>query len=297
MQYADIQGSGLFCGHVLKPVILGIEGQTLTEAERALFLAHPPRGIILFARNIKDNLQLSELIENLKNILPDDAVFMVDQEGGRVARLKPPHWPASPPVGGLKTAEDAFAHGQLLGRIVREAGFTCTAAPVLDLRVPGASDVVGDRAISGDARTVGQLGGEIARGIMAEGVVPVMKHIPGHGRALVDSHISLPRVPVLTDDDLIPFIANNKLPWAMTAHVVYEQYDDANPGTLSAVVIRDVIRKRIGFTGVLVSDDLAMGALTGSPVERVQRALAAGCDIALYCPGDYLSNLAILEAL
>ena len=234
---------------------------------------------------------------DFKNILPDDAVLMVDQEGGRVARLKPPHWPALPPAGDLTTAESAFAHGQLLGRIVRDAGFNCTAAPVLDLRVPGASDVVGDRAISGDARTVGRLGGEIARGILAEGVLPIMKHIPGHGRAHVDSHIALPRVPVLTDDDLIPFIANNKLPWAMTAHVVYEQYDADNPGTLSAIVIRDVIRKRIGFEGVLVSDDLAMGALTGSPVERARQALAAGCDIALYCPGDYAANRAILEAL
>lgn len=222
---------------------------------------------------------------------------MVDQEGGRVARLKPPHWPALPPAGSLRSPKEAFAHGRALGTMVREAGFTCAAAPVLDIRVPGASDVIGDRAITGNAATVAKLGGEIARGIMAEGITPVMKHLPGHGRALVDSHIALPRVPELTEDDLLPFIANNSLPWAMTAHVVYGQYDPVNPGTLSEIIIQNLIRGRIGFKGTLVSDDLAMGALSGSPAERARRALAAGCDIALYCPGDFEGNRAVLEAL
>ncbi len=284
-------------GGILKPAILGISGLTLTPQERDLFQAHQPRGVILFARNIKDKFQLSDLTEELKETLPLDAVLMVDQEGGRVARLKPPHWPALPPVGSLRTAPEAFAHGRALGAMVREAGFTCTAAPALDIRVPGASDVVGDRAITGDAAIVAHLGGEIARGIMAEGVLPVMKHLPGHGRALVDSHIALPRVPELTEDDLLPFIANKNLPWAMTAHVVYEQYDAVNPSTLSEIIIRDIIRGRIGFQGVLVSDDLAMGALSGTPAERAARALAAGCDIALYCPGDFEGNRAVLEAL
>lgn len=281
----------------MKPVILGIEGPCLTRRERDLFQDHPPRGVILFGRNIQNKLQLAELMADLKNTLPEDAVFMVDQEGGRVARLKPPHWPALPPVGCLQTSAEAFAHGREVGRMVREAGFTCTAAPVLDIRVPGASDVIGDRAISGDAAMVARLGGEIARGILAEGVSPVMKHLPGHGRALVDSHVALPRVPVLTDDDLVPFIENNQLPWAMTAHVVYEQYDPWNPGTLSSIVISDLIRRHIGFKGVLVSDDLAMGALSGTPMERVQQALSAGCDVALYCPGDFAENRIILETL
>ncbi len=208
-------------GGVLKPAILGISGQVLTPDERALFLEHRPQGAILFSRNIENQAQLAELTAELKAVLPTGAVLMVDQEGGRVARLKPPHWPALPPAGSLRTLEEAFAHGRALGAMVREAGFTMTAAPVLDLRVPGASDVVGDRAITGDAATVAALGGEIARGIMAEGITPVMKHIPGHGRALVDSHVSLPSVPELTDDDLLPFIRNKHLPWAMTAHVVY----------------------------------------------------------------------------
>lgn len=287
----------MFCGDVLKPVILGIEGPILKPQEQELLLKHQPRGVILFARNIQDKSQLSVLMAELKNSLPDDAVLMVDQEGGRVARLKPPHWPSLPPAGVLKTQEEAFVHGQALGRMVKDAGFTCTAAPVLDIRVKGASDVVGDRAITGDAATVARLGGAIAKGILAEGVLPVMKHLPGHGRALVDSHIALPRVPVLTQDDLLPFIENNTLPWAMTAHVVYEQYDALHPGTLSPVVIQELIRGRIGFKGVLVSDDLAMGALSGTPVQRAQLALSAGCDVALYCPGDFAGNRAILESL
>jgi beta-N-acetylhexosaminidase len=282
----------------MKPVILGISGPALTPEERDLFLAHRPRGVILFSRNIVDPAQLAALMTDLRAALPPDAVLMVDQEGGRVARLKPPHWPALPPAGSLRTAEEAFAHGRALGVMVREAGFTMTAAPVLDLRVPGASDVVGDRAITGDPATVAALGGEIARGILAEGITPVMKHIPGHGRALVDSHVSLPRVPELTDDDLLPFIRNKHLPWAMTAHVVYESIDPARPGTLSPIVIREIIRDKIGFTGTLVSDDLAMGALSGAtPAERALAALEAGCDIALYCPGDMQGNRAVLEAL
>ena len=281
----------------MKPVILGIAGPSLTPDERALLREHTPRGVILFARNIKFIEQLIDLNAEIKSLLPSDAVLMVDQEGGRVARLRPPFWSALPPAGSLKTPAEAYAHGQALGVMVREAGFTCTAAPVLDIRVPGASDVVGDRAITGDAAMVGLLGGEIARGILAEGILPVMKHLPGHGRALVDSHIALPRVPELTPDDLAPFIANRHLPWAMTAHVVYEQYDPVNPGTLSPIIIQNLIRERIGFRGVLVSDDLAMGALSGTPVERARKALAAGCDIALYCPGDFAGNRAVLEAL
>lgn len=280
----------------MKPVIVGIAGPVLSPQERELFQQQPPRGIILFGRNIKNKQQLSDLTAELKEILPSEAVLMVDQEGGRVARLKAPIWPDLPPAGHLKTEQDAYEHGRILGRLVRAAGFTCTAAPVLDLRVPGASDVVGDRAITGDAATVGRLGGQIAKGILAEGILPVMKHLPGHGRALVDSHIALPRVPILTEDDLTPFRMNHKLPWAMTAHVVYEQYDPVNPATLSPFIIKNLIRDQIGFRGVLVSDDLAMGALSGTPSERARRALAAGCDIALYCPGDFAGNKAVLEA-
>jgi beta-N-acetylhexosaminidase len=235
----------------------------------------------------------------LKSVLPANAILMVDQEGGRVARLKAPHWPDMPPAASLTTEHAAFAHGVALGQMVVAAGFTMTAAPVLDLRYPGANEVIGDRAISADPAIVAKLGAKIAAGITAAGITPVMKHIPGHGRALVDSHLSLPRIAAGIDlrTDFQPFVANNQLPWAMTAHIVYEAYDAENPATLSARVISEVIRGTIGFAGTLVSDDLAMGALSGTPASRAQRALAAGCDVALYCPGDMMGNSDILQAL
>jgi beta-N-acetylhexosaminidase len=283
----------------LKPVILGISGPALEPDERALFRAHPHRGVILFARNIKDPSQLADLIAEIRFVLPPGAVLMVDQEGGRVARLKPPHWPSLPAAGTLRDGAEAYAHGRALGAMVKAAGFDVAAAPVLDLRHPGASDVVGDRAITGGAETVALLGGKIAEGILAEDVIPVMKHLPGHGRALVDSHLELPRVPpVDLSDDFLPFIANKNLPWAMTAHVIFEQYDKVNPATVSPTIVADIIRGKIGFAGTLLSDDLAMHALSGRPPEeRVRAALAAGCDIALYCPGDFAGNRAVLEAL
>ena len=282
----------------MKPVILGISGQALTPDERVLFRAHPHRGVILFARNIKNNPQISDLIAEIRSILPPGAVLMVDQEGGRVARLKPPHWPALPAAGTLRDGAEAYAHGRALGAMVKAAGFDVTAAPVLDLRYPGASDVVGDRAITGGAERVAELGGKLAAGILAEGVIPVMKHLPGHGRALVDSHLELPRVaPADLSNDFLPFIANKNLPWAMTAHVIFEQYDKVNPATVSPTIITEIIRGKIGFAGTLLSDDLAMNALSGRPEERARAALAAGCDIALYCPGDFAGNRAVLEAL
>jgi len=282
----------------LKPIILGISGPRLTADEAAMLRAHPPRGIILFSRNIENPKQLTELIKNLRAALPSGAVLMVDQEGGRVARLKPPHWPALPAAATLKTPAEAFAHGRALGAMVRDAGFDIAAAPVLDLRYEFADAVIGDRALSSDPQTVASLGGEIARGIIAEGVIPVMKHLPGHGRATADSHLALPRIAEADlEADFYPFIANNALPWAMTAHIVYEQLDAERPATISPRIIRDVIRRKIGFAGTLVSDDLAMAALTGTPAERAGAALAAGCDIALYCPGDLAGNLSILEAL
>jgi beta-N-acetylhexosaminidase len=282
----------------MKPVILGISGLSLLPEERALFRKHRPRGVILFGRNIQDPVQLAELVADLREALPTGAVLMVDQEGGRVARLRPPHWPALGPAGDLKTAEAAFAHGRALGAMVKAAGFDVAAAPVLDLHYAGASSVVGDRALSDDPEVVAILGRKIAEGMIAEGVIPVGKHIPGHGRALVDSHFHLPRV-VEKDlsADFLPFARNRDLPWAMTAHVIYTQYDAEFPATVSAKVIKNIIRGEIGFLGVLVSDDLAMHALSGTPAERATAALAAGCNIALYCPGDMAGNVAVLEAL
>jgi beta-N-acetylhexosaminidase len=281
----------------LKPTIIGISGPALTQDERQLLRDHAPRGVILFSRNVENQSQLSDLNAELKSLLAPDAILMVDQEGGRVARLRPPRWPALPPAGTLKTPEEAFAHGKALGAMVKAAGFTMTAAPVLDLSIEGANGIIGDRAITGGPAQVALLGGEIARGIMDEGILPVMKHIPGHGRALLDSHLALPRVAVNDDEDHLPFIRNKNLPWAMTAHIVYEQWDRDRPATISPIVIEKIIRGKIGFTGQLMSDDLAMHALSGTPRERALAALAAGCDVALYCPGDFEGNRQVLEAL
>lgn len=291
----------------MKAAILGIAGPTLAPEERALFAEHPPAGVILFGRNIADPAQLRDLVAALRESLPKEAVLMVDQEGGRVARLRAPHWPELPPAAHLgalfATDPDAArnaarAHGAAIGAMARDAGFDVVAAPVLDVPVPGAHDVIGDRAIAADPAVVGALGADIAWGLMFQGIVPVMKHMPGHGRAGLDSHHGLPRVTATAlDADFAPFAANRDLPWGMTAHILYEALDPAHPATFSRRIIEEVIRGRIGFRGILVSDDLAMGALDGTPASRALRALAAGCDLALYCPGEPAANRAVLEAV
>ncbi len=278
-------------------MVLGIAGPVLTREEREMIRDYRPKGVILFGRNIQNKTQLADLTGQLREALPGLSL-MVDQEGGRVARLRGPHWPGLPAAASLRTPEQAHAHGLALGNMVREAGFDIAAAPVLDLRLPGASDVIGDRAFSDNPAVVARLGAAMAAGIMQAGITPVMKHIPGHGRAVVDSHFSLPVVTEASlDDDFLPFAENRTLPWAMTAHIVYTTYDNKRPATLSRTVIETVIRGKIGFKGVLISDDLAMQALTGTPAERAVAALAAGCDLALYCTGDMAGNVSILEAL
>jgi beta-N-acetylhexosaminidase len=281
----------------LKPAILGIAGLSLTADERNLFREHAPRGVILFSRNIDNPSQLIDLNAEIAQILGPNGIRMVDQEGGRVARLRPPHWPALRAAATLQTRPQAYQHGRALGAMVREAGFNMTAAPVLDLHIEGANSVIGDRAFKGTSTWVAKMGRRLAHGIMDEAVVPVMKHIPGHGRALADSHLALPRVAVNDVYDHLPFMMNRDLPWAMTAHIVYEQWDREHPATISPMVIQQIIRGMIGFKGHLMSDDLAMHALTGTPAERALAALAAGCDVALYCPGDFAGNRQILEAL
>jgi len=217
---------------------------------------------------------------------------------GRVARLRAPFWPELPAAATLKTPEAAYAHGRALGAMARAAGFDVVAAPVLDLRLPGADAVIGDRAFSPDPQIVAELGARLAAGLIAESIIPVMKHLPGHGRAAVDSHKALPRVAETNlAADFYPFTVNAGLPWGMTAHIIYESLDSVNPATLSKTVIQNIIRGKIGFSGTLLSDDLAMDALTGPPAARARAALAAGCDIALYCPGDMEGNGSILEAL
>ena len=296
----------------MKAAIVGIGGPELAASEVRQFRATPPAGIILFARNIADPAQLALLMAALRRVLPADAVLMVDQEGGRVARLRPPGWCAHPAAGviGAKFQEKpaaglraAWLTGALIGQQCRAAGFDVVCAPVLDVRAPGSHDVVGDRAFGTDAASVARLGRAMAQGLLAGGIQPVMKHAPGHGRARVDSHAELPRVEAndLTRD-FLPFCANMDVPWAMTAHILYTGRDPDRPATLSATVIAEIIRGTMGFDGVLVSDDLAMGALSGitgagTPETRAVAALAAGCDLALYCPGGADANAAVLRAV
>ena len=229
---------------------------------------------------------------------------MVDQEGGRVARLRPPHWQAHPParaIGDLH-ARDAAAGvraawitGALIGAQCRAAGFDIAAAPVLDVADPAGHDVIGDRAYSADPHAVAVLGEAMARGLLAAGIQPIGKHAPGHGRARADSHLEMPVLDDVSDADLIPFAANAWLPWMMTAHIRYTARDMQNPATQSPALVR-LIRGQ-GFDGVLTTDDLAMQALAGTPGERAARALAAGCDIALYCSGVLAETESVLTAV
>ena len=284
----------------MQAAIVGIAGPALDPVEAALFRSLPPAGVILFARNVQDPQQLRGLTDALRAVLPPDALVAVDQEGGRVARLRPPGLMAHPPagrIGELFTTDAAaglraaWLTGALIGGECAAAGIDLVCAPVLDLRVPGAHDVVGDRAYAADPESVAQLGRAAAHGLLAAGVQPVAKHAPGHGRAAVDSHHALPVVPAGQDlsADIQPFQTNAGLPWMMTAHLLYLGLDPHWPATLSPVVIGQVIRGRIGFQGVLVSDDLAMRALSGAPGSLAAQAVAAGCDLALHCtglPGD-----------
>jgi len=290
-----------------KAAIVGIAGTALLPDEAALFRAHPPAGVILFARNIQDPAQLAQLNTSLRRVLPRGAVLMVDQEGGRVARLRPPHWRTHPPaaaVGRLFAEQPAaglraaFLSGALIGLECADGGFDVSAAPVLDLIIPGASKVIGNRAFSRDPHGVARLGRAFAAGMLSAGVQPVGKHAPGHGRALVDSHLALPRVHTVDlRADLLPFAANTDLPWLMTAHVVYAAWDPNLPATVSRAVLQGVIRRRLGFGGVLVSDDLEMNALSGRPMERATAALAAGCDLALSGSGELATTLEVLAAV
>ena len=261
-----------------------------------MFRAWPPAGVILFARNIQTPPQLRELTAQLRRVLLPGAVLMVDQEGGRVARLRPPHWRLHPPASALVSLRAAWLTGALIGLDCADAGFDVVAAPVLDLAIPGAHAVIGDRALASEPEQVSRLGRAFAGGLLAAGIQPIGKHVPGHGRASVDSHLALPRVEANNlDADLLPFALNVDLPWAMSAHIVYPAWDPVLPATLSSTVISTIIRHRIGFQGVLVTDDLAMKALSGSPAALARQALEAGCDVALYCSGEFAPTADLLE--
>ncbi|HEU4549239.1 MAG TPA: beta-N-acetylhexosaminidase [Rhizomicrobium sp.] len=280
--------------------IYGCAGPTLAAAERSFFRDARPWGFILFARNIKDPVQVRELIQELRETVDDgNTPVLIDQEGGRVARLKPPHWSLRPPAArfGVLYArnpeaarEATYLNARLIANDLMSLGINADCLPVLDVPVPGAHDIIGDRAFASDPATVIDLGKAQIEGLLDGGVLPIMKHIPGHGRARSDSHLVLPRVDAeleeLSASDFVTFRSLNYCPAAMTAHVVYESIDPQRPCTVSPKVIRDVIRGEIGFEGLLMSDDLSMKALDGPVSVRARAALFAGCDVVLHCNGD-----------
>lgn len=279
--------------------VYGCAGPRLSEAERRFFAAADPFGFILFARNVESPDQVRSLVAALHQTVSRECPVLIDQEGGRVARLGPPHWrhaPAAERFGRLAARDRAAAveaarlNARLIAAELRRLGIGANCAPVLDLRMPGGHDIVGDRAFSGDPQLVAALGRAFADGLLAGGVVPIMKHIPGHGRAAADSHLDLPVVEAsmaeLDGTDFVPFRLLHDLPCAMTAHVLYRAIDAERPATVSPTVIAEAIRGRIGFDGLLMSDDLSMQALAGTLHERARGALDAGCDVVLHCNGE-----------
>ena len=278
--------------------IYGCSGHVLTDEEREFFADVRPWGFILFRRNVDTPEQVKALVVDLRTTINDpDAPVLIDQEGGRVQRLGPPHWPKYPPGSAyLAVTGDAFLArelvrlgARLMAHDLKALGVTADCVPVLDVPVPGAHDIIGDRAYTQDPGGVAQLGRAAAEGLLAGGVLPVMKHIPGHGRAFADSHQALPVVhanfETLDGWDFAPFKAMSDMPMAMTAHVVYEAIDPKRPATTSKKAIR-MIREHLGFDGLLITDDLSMKALSGSLSDRAQAALKAGCDVVLHCNGD-----------
>ncbi|MGX5712858.1 beta-N-acetylhexosaminidase [Sphingopyxis terrae subsp. ummariensis] len=292
------------------PAIFGLSGLTLTDDERAFFRDSAPAGYILFGRNIENRTQLRRLTDTLRELdgranLP----ILIDQEGGRVARMKAPEWPDFPSGAAFdalyerapaSAIEAARLNAMALASMLAEVGITVDCLPLLDVRQPGASDVIGDRALGSEPMRVAALGRAILSGLQDGGVVGVVKHIPGHGRALLDSHKALPVVDAHDRElqtDLAPFAALRDAAMAMTCHVIFKAWDPDLPATLSPTIIGSVIRQRIGFHGLLMTDDLDMEALSGDVPSRAAAAIAAGCDLALNCWAKMDDMVGIANAL
>ena len=271
-----------------RKIIFGISEYSLTPEEIQLFTQHPPFGIILFKRNCLNPLQVKELNKSIKELIPEVKIF-VDQEGGRVARLKAPEFIEFPAASSLKTSSAVYENYSKMGKYLYELGFDGNCAPVADLYYPYADKIIGDRSFGSDVDHVATLARSTANALLDVGVLPVIKHIPGHGRALVDSHLELPIVEAhleeLEKTDFAVFKQLNDLPLAMTAHVIYTALDSKLPVTLSKKAI-DYIRNNIGFKGLIMSDDLNMKALKGNLKDLSNQAIEAGCDIILHCSGN-----------
>ena len=289
--------------------ILGCAGLELSAEERRFFAEADPWGFILFRRNIDAPDQVRALTAALRDAVGRDAPILIDQEGGRVQRLGPPHWPAYPPGSAygalpvddpLTRREAARLGARLMAHDLRAVGIDVDCVPVADVPAPDGHDVIGDRAYARSAEEVSVLARASAEGLMAGGVVPVIKHIPGHGRARADSHHELPVVDAslaeLQAVDFLPFRVGADLPAAMTAHVVYSAVDRRHAATVSRKVVRRVIRGDIGFDGLLMTDDLGMKALQGSLAELARASLRAGCDVVLHCSGRLVENREVADA-
>lgn len=294
----------------MTPAIFGLSGLALGADERAFFRDADPAGYIVFGRNVESREQLRALTDDLRTIHGRDKLLItVDQEGGRVARLKPPVWPAWPSgaafdrlydLAPLSAIEAARANAEALGHDLAEVGITCTHAPVLDVRQHGAHDVIGDRAHGYEPLRVAALGRAVLDGLGRAGVAGTIKHMPGHGRTTTDTHKELPTVTASEaelESDLAPFKALADAPMAMTGHLLFTAWDAKHPATQSPFIVEEIIRKRIGFGGLLLTDDLDMEALAGSVPERAERSVAAGCDIALNCWGKMTDMIGIAERL
>jgi len=294
----------------MQAAIYGVEDFALKDDERAFLRDAEPAGMIIFRRNCEDAEQLLRLTDSLRDLTGrGDLPILIDQEGGRVARMRPPAWPAFPAAERFARLYEAApssaieavrSNARALGLMLRACGINVDCLPLLDVRQEGATDIIGDRALGSNPMQVAALGRAVLDGMASAGVVGVVKHMPGHGRALVDSHKELPIVTADAEEleiDLEPFERLAWAPMGMTAHVVYTAWDAERPASLSPTVIHDIIRGRIGFDGWLMSDDLGMEALAGDFASRAAGVVAAGCDVALHCSGKMEEMVAVASAV
>src|SRR5689334_1181215 len=294
----------------MQAAIYGPEGLELTREERRFFRDADPAGFILFRRNCGDPEQLQRLTDSLRDLTGRaDLPILIDQEGGRVARMRPPVWPAFPAAERFPTLyraapssaiEAVRSNSRSLGLMLRSCGINVDALPLLDVRQEGATDIIGDRALGSEPMQVAALGRAVLDGLGSAGVLGIIKHMPGHGRALVDSHHELPIVTASAEEleiDLEPFERLASAPMGMTAHVVYTAWDPERPASMSPTIIGDIIRGRIGFDGFLMSDDIGMEALAGDFGSRAAGVVAVGCDAALHCSGKMDEMVAVARSV
>ena len=294
----------------MQAAIYGLAGTELTPDEAAFFADSRPAGYILFKRNIETREQLRRLTDALRDLEGHDEVpILIDQEGGRVARMRPPEWQTFPPgeafdrlyqLAPSSAIEAARVNARALGLMLNEVGINIDCLPMLDVRQPGANDIVGDRALGAEPMQVASLGKALLDGLKSAGVLGVIKHIPGHGRAMADSHLELPVVDAGEDElavDLEPFERLRDAAMGMTSHLLYTEWDAERPASQSPIVIHDIIRQRIGFDGFLMSDDIGMEALAGDHGQRAAACVAAGCDVALHCDGKMENMLSVANAV